>query len=495
MEKAFRRGKLYLGKLVGLDLTRCSTLSRGDLLKYRDRILKGSVLRTTIWLAWPMIIANLINISYNLADTFWLGKLGKADLAAPTVSWPLIMLFYSIGMGFSFAGATLISQYVGAGEREYANRCVGYLLGFMLTMSLSISLVGFIASPLMLRVMGVPLDVLPKAVNYIRVIFAGIPLAFIGFAFIAILNSIGDTRTPTVLSIISSLINVVLDPLLIFGWLGFPALGVMGAAIATIASRSIVSAIGLYLLTRGFAGIKVGFRDLFFKLWWLRHVVRIGTPLSIQRSANSLGFVIMMSLVSKMGTAVIATYGIGIRIIDVIQAFTWGIMRASSIMIGQNIGAEKYQRAEQIAFKNIALVSTLLSIGALLIYLGRGFIFAIFINDPIVIEEGIKFVTFFIPSLPFFGLFFVAGAVAQGSGHPLIYTVISIIRLWILRIGFSYLLGVFMGMGSVGIWIAMSISNMGAGIMALAWVMKGSWKQRVIEIPKARRVSTIDSSE
>ncbi|RLG86999.1 MAG: MATE family efflux transporter, partial [Thermoprotei archaeon] len=434
------------------------------------------------------------NISYNLADTFWLGKLGKADLAAPTVSWPLIMLFYSIGMGFSFAGATLISQYIGAGEREYANRCVGYLLGFMLLMSLSISTIGFIVSPLVLELMGVPLDVLPKAINYIRVIFAGIPLAFIGFAFMAILNSIGDTRTPTILSIISSLINVVLDPLLIFGWLGFPALGVMGAAIATIASRSIISVIGLYLLAKGFAGIKIGFRDLFFRLWWLRHVVRIGTPLSIQRSANSLGFVIMMSLVSQMGTAVIATYGIGIRVIDVIQAFTWGIMRASSIMIGQNIGAEKYQRAGQIAFKNMALVSMLLGVGALLIYLSRSFIFAVFINDPVVIEEGDKFVTFFIPSLPFFGLFFIAGAVAQGSGHPTVYTIISIIRLWVLRIGFSYLLGIFMGMGSIGIWIAMSISNMGAGIMATTWVMKGSWKQRVIEIPRAKRISAMNDS-
>ena len=465
------------------------------MLRYRNRILEGSVLKTTLWLAWPIIIANLVNISYNLVDAFWLGKLGKTDLAAPTVSWPLIMLFYSIGMGFSFAGATLISQYVGAGEKEYTNKCVGHLLGFMLIMALSISLIGFITSPLILEVMGVPLDVLPKATNYIRVIFAGIPLAFIGFAFIAILNSIGDTRTPTILSIISSLVNVVLDPFLIFGWFGFPALGVMGAAIATIISRSLISAIGLYLLVKGFAGIKLRSKDLSFESWWLRRIVKIGTPLSIQRSATSLGFVIMMSLVSRMGTAVIATYGIGIRIIDVIQAFTWGIMRASSIMIGQNIGAEKYHRAEQIALKNMLLTFVLLSIGALIIYLSRGFIFAIFIDDPMVIEEGNKFVTYFIPSIPFFGLFFIAGAVAQGSGHPLIYTIISIIRLWILRIGFSYLLGFIMGMGSVGIWIAMSISNMGAGIMATTWVMRGSWKHRVIEIPGAQRMNAVDDSE
>ena len=93
-----------------------------DMMKYRERIIGGSIIRTTLWLAWPIILGNIINISYNLVDTFWLGKLGKASLAAPTVSWPLIMLFYSIGMGFSFAGITLVSQYVGAGEYRLASR-------------------------------------------------------------------------------------------------------------------------------------------------------------------------------------------------------------------------------------------------------------------------------------------------------------------------------------------------------------------------------------
>ncbi len=460
-----------------------------DMMRYRERIIGGSIIRTTLWLAWPIILGNIINISYNLVDTFWLGKLGKASLAAPTVSWPLIMFFYSIGMGFSFAGITLISQYVGAGEYRLASRSAGHLIGFMLILSLVLSGTGFVLSPIIMRLMGVPQDVLPLAINYITIIFAGIPIAFLGFGFNVILSGIGDTRTPTILGAISSGINVVLDPLFIFGWYGFPELGVAGAAVATVISRSVLSVIGLILLARGFKGLKLYLRDLFFELWWLKKVIVIGTPISIQQSANSLGFVVMMGLVSRLGTAIIATYGIGIRLIDIIQAFTWGIMRATTIMIGQNIGAEKYDRAEKIAYENMKLMFTILGLGALLIFLFRAQLFQVFINDPQVIEEGSRFLAIFLPSIPFFGIFFIVGAVARGSGHNFAFTIISIIRLWALRIGLTYVFSILMGMGSTGVWIAMAISNIGAGILALAWVRTGTWKKRVIELPH-RRIPT-----
>ncbi len=460
-----------------------------DMMRYRERIIGGSIIRTTLWLAWPIILGNIINISYNLVDTFWLGKLGKASLAAPTVSWPLIMFFYSIGMGFSFAGITLISQYVGAGEYRLASRSAGHLIGFMLILSLVLSGTGFVLSPIIMRLMGVPQDVLPLAINYITIIFAGIPIAFLGFGFNVILSGIGDTRTPTILGAISSGINVVLDPLFIFGWYGFPELGVAGAAVATVISRSVLSVIGLILLARGFKGLKLYLRDLFFELWWLKKVIVIGTPISIQQSANSLGFVVMMGLVSRLGTAIIATYGIGIRLIDIIQAFTWGIMRATTIMIGQNIGAEKYDRAEKIAYENMKLMFTILGLGALLIFLFRAQLFQVFINDPQVIEEGSRFLAIFLPSIPFFGIFFIVGAVARGSGHNFAFTIISIIRLWALRIGLTYVFSILMGMGSTGVWIAMAISNIGAGILALAWVRMGTWKKRVIELPH-RRIPT-----
>ncbi len=448
---------------------------------YRSRILSGPTLKTVLWLAWPMIVANLVQMTYNLVDALWLGRLGRQAFGAPTVSWPIIMLIYSIGMGFAQAGMTLVSQYFGAGDREMSAKCACQLIALLTILALSLSAVGFVVIPAILRLMGVPPDVYPLAVTYSRTILLGIPIAFLGFAYISILNALGDTRTPMKLSVTSSIINAVLDPILIFGLLGMPRLGVVGAAIATIVARSYITVVGLYRLVKGVYGIRLRLSCMKIEGWWLRKVVAIGTPISIQSSSNALGFTVMMSIVSRFGSAVIAAYGVGIRIIDIIQAFTWGIQRATSIMIGQCIGAELYQRAKRVAVTGLSLVCTILSLGAVAIYLLRASIIAIFVPDPMVVREGSRFLSYFVWSIPFFGIFFVCNGVAQGSGHPRAMAAIGIARLWILRIGLSALLALYIGMGSTGIWIAMTISNVFAGVAALTWLSRGTWLRRVIE--------------
>ncbi len=453
-----------------------------DLMKLRNRILTGSILGTLFWLAWPMIVANLVNTSYNIIDAYWLGKLGRQAFGAPTVSFPLIMLFYSIGMGFAMAGISLISQYIGAGDFKSANRSAGNLLAFMLSMSVVLSTLGILFSPYFLQLMHVPSDIYPYAVSYLKVIFAGIPISFIGFAFNTIANSLGDTRTPTVLNIASSITNMVLDPFLIYGWLGLPTLGVVGAAIATIISRVIVSAAGLKYLITGYHGLKITWSDLRIEKWWLKKVISIGTPMAIQRSSNSLGFTIMMSLVSMYGSAVVAAYGVATRIINIMSGFTWGLNRATSVMVGQNIGAEQYERAKKIAATTMTIIFIILSAGSTLIYLFREPLVAFFISDPKVIAVGSKMIGIFVWSLPFFGLFAIGGAIASGSGHTKFFATLSIIRLWALRIGLSYLLALWLAMGSDGIWIAMTISNVVVGIITVLWVLSGRWAKRVIEL-------------
>jgi len=448
---------------------------------YRERILNGPIVRTLFWLAWPAIVANVVQMTYNLVDALWLGRLGRQAFGAPTVSWPLIMLFNAIGMGFSQAGMTLIAQYFGAGDREMSSRCACQLITLHTLMSLSISALGVTTIHVFLKLMGVPPDIYPLAVMYSRVIFIGIPIAFLGFAFLAILNSLGDTRTPMKLSVISALINIALDPILIFGLFGLPALGVVGAAIATVIARSLITIVGFYMLARGVHGIKLHPRCMKIEGWWLRRVVSIGIPISIQMSSNALGFTVMMSIVSRFGSVVVAAYGIGIRIIDIIQAFTWGIQRATSIMIGQCIGAELYERAKRISRTSMTLITAALGIGAIVIYMLREIVIAVFVPDPLVIKEGSIFLSYFVWSIPFFGIFFVCNGVAQGSGHPKAMTAIAITRLWLFRIGLSILFALYLGMGSIGIWLAMTISNIAAGLLSLAWISRGTWLRRVIE--------------
>ena len=457
----------------------------GRIEEIRERVLHGNLVRTLLWLAWPVMVVNLVNVSYNIVDAIWLGRLGRQAFSAPTVCMFPIMLIYSAVMGYAMAGISLISQYVGAKDLTMTKRVAGQLLTFGLIVGISTSLVGYFVAPYILSAMGVPSDVYPLALSYLRIMFLGMPLIIPGFGYVVIANSLGDTRTPMKLNVATSLANIVLDPILIFGLLGMPKLGVVGAALATVASRSAATVAGIVLLFRGFSGgFRIHLSDMKLEGWWLRKVFKIGTPLAIQQSSNALGFTILMSIVSRFGSAYIAAFGVVSRVTSLIQVFTGGINRAGSIIVGQSVGAEAYERAKEAAHKVMLITFTSLSIGAAVIYLLRAWVVQAFVNDPAVIPIGSQLITYMAPAMPFFGLFAVCGAVASGSGHTKFYAVISVIRLWLVRIGLSILLAYLLGWGALGVWVAMAVSNVVAGIASATWVVKGSWLKRVIETPK-----------
>jgi len=466
----------------------------GRIEEIRERVLHGDLVRTILWLAWPVMVVNLVNVSYNIVDAIWLGRLGRQAFSAPTVCMFPIMLIYSAVMGYAMAGISLISQYVGAKELVMTRKAAGQLLTFGLIVGVSTSLVGYLVAPYILSAMGVPPDVYPLALSYLRVMFLGMPLIIPGFGYVVIANALGDTKTPMKLNVATSLANIALDPILIFGLLGMPRLGVVGAAIATVASRSAATVAGIALLFRGFSGgFRIGLKDLRLEGWWLRKVLKIGTPLAIQQSSNALGFTILMSIVSRFGSAYIAAFGVVSRIMSLIQVFTGGINRAGSIVVGQSIGAEYYERAKEAAMKVMLITFTALSVGATVIYLSRSWLVQAFVNDPTVVPVGSELITYMAPAMPFFGLFAVCGSVASGSGHTKFYAAISVIRLWALRIGISVVLAYVAGWGARGVWLAMALSNLIAGVASAAWVMRGTWLRKVIETPKVLHKSVAKS--
>ncbi|MFW6048856.1 MAG: MATE family efflux transporter, partial [Candidatus Bipolaricaulota bacterium] len=242
-----------------------SKQSRVERLK--DDILHGPIIKTLLVLGWPVIISNALQMLYNLVDTYWLGKIGKVAVAAPTVGFPVVFLLISLGFGFSIAGGSLVSQHTGAGSSQTANRAAGQVLAFMFISSLVLSALGFgIAPGLLKTLMGVPEDVFPKALVYIRIIFSGLPLMFSFFAFRSLIRGIGDMVTPMLVTGLSVVVNMFLDPLLIFGVGFFPELGVAGAALATVLSRGAASLVAVYLLFSGRLEIHLKARDLILKL-------------------------------------------------------------------------------------------------------------------------------------------------------------------------------------------------------------------------------------
>jgi putative MATE family efflux protein len=453
----------------------------------RGSILGGDIIRTALTLAWPVMLSNAFETVYNLTDAFWLGKLGPQAVAAPSISWPIMFLFISLSAGFGISGISLVSQYTGAGLPEKANKSAGQLLFILLSSSCVAMILGFLFAGDILALMGTSQIVRATTTPYLQVMFLSMPFLFFHFGFRATLRGYGDTKTPMILTIASSVLDTALDPFFVFGWGPIPQMGVVGAALTTLMTRGLAAIIGMYLLFSGRVGIKLKLSDLKPDVSWMKKVVSIGVPSAIGLSGTALGFVVLISLVSiedrlLPGEGILlAAYGIGSRLINFINIVLWGGVSAISTMVGQNLGANQDARAVETV-KKLLLSFVILSLtGSAVIYFLRVPLYTLFISNLEVLDAGSTFITFFVFSVPFFTIFRMASGVFEGAGNTRPSMILSLIRLWGLRTLLAYVFYFFLGMGAAGIWAGMAIGNFGAAALSVAWLSKGTWKRRVIE--------------
>ncbi|MCF7876452.1 MATE family efflux transporter, partial [Candidatus Bipolaricaulota bacterium] len=314
--------------------------------------------------------------------------------------------------------------------------------------------------------------------------FSGLPLMFGFFAFRSLIRGIGDMITPMLVTGASVILNMFLDPLLIFGPGFLPGMGVAGAALATVLSRGGASLVAFYLLFSGRLEIHLHLRDLRLRLRWVKQILKIGLPSAIGQAGTAVGSVFLMGLISRLGVVAVSAYGIGQRLIRMLNVAIWGLASPLTTMIGQNIGAENENRASSIAKRAYALSFSVLVTLAFFVFLLRRPLFRVFIDDPAVIDTGARFLSIFLWSIPFFGIFRLTSSVFRGSGHTRPPMTMSLIRLLPLRVGVSYILAfglVGVNLGADGVWLGLFTSNFIVGIMAFVWFLTGTWKQRTIK--------------
>jgi Na+-driven multidrug efflux pump len=196
---------------------------------------------------------------------------------------------------------------------------------------------------------------------------------------------------------------------------------------------------------------------------------------------NGFAFLVQLRLVNMLGIAVAAAFSIGFVILDVVDAALWGLSGAPALMIGQSLGAGDHKRAREVAFKAALLIFALMAIGAVIIYPAREVISDVFANDPKILNETSLFLQILLPTLPLFGLFVNAMSTGRGSGHTVFPTTIGIMRLWGVRLALGYLLAFAVGMGSLGVWLAISLSNVIGGLISILWIKYGNWAEAVVK--------------
>ncbi|MCP4221327.1 MAG: MATE family efflux transporter [bacterium] len=451
-------------------------------------LLEGDLRRTIIKLGYPIALSSLVQTLYNLADAFWLGKLGRDAVSAPIIAFFVLFFILSLAMGFSVAGTSLVSQYIGAGKKEEANKATGNLMTFLVLLSIALVVLGLAFDRAMLRVMATPDATFELTLSYFRIMMLGMPLAFPIFVYQSVMNGYGDTVSPLKITIAAALVNVILDPILIFGWLGMPAMGIEGAAWTTVITRALASGVGIYLFFSGKKGIKLKLHHLKpdFKNFSL--MLKVGTPSALGMAGTSLGFIVLIGFVNMFGTTVVSAYGIAMRLVHAFMLPAMGISSAVTAIVGQNLGAGNIKRAKASVVKGIKMILWVIIPPVILMeFFGEQMTKWFIPGDPEVHRIGGMVFLIASGSLIFHGISSVLEGAFQGSGFTVPVMVTNIARLWIFRLPFAYIVSMVILDGpndidaSVGIWWSITFSTFAALLIILPWYLKGKWARPRIE--------------
>ncbi|MEA2097331.1 MAG: MATE family efflux transporter [Candidatus Cloacimonadota bacterium] len=462
----------------------------------------GSIYNKLMKLALPIMFSNFMMMFYNLTDAFWLGKLGDNAMNAVSVAgiaFPLIFFLSSFGIGFVVAGTALISQFKGAGTPEMMKRVVGQFVIILIVFSVIFLTFSFTFLDNILGLLHVPQEIFEVSKQYISYILVGVFFMFIFLTYQSFAHGLGDTISPMKIQIISVSLNVVLDPIFIFG-IGFmPRMETVGAAQATLISRIVAAVLAMYFLKKKTNQIIPNLEDIKPDKKLLKKIFDISIPASVAHSITSFGFIILQGFVNTYGTLVISVFSIGNRMMGLFMMPAMGISNALATMVGQNLGAKKISRAVKSVKVGIILVLLIMLVGCSLLFFFGSTLTRFFINDPAIAGVGermFKVVSF---AALIFSVLFVFMGVFNGSGHTKPTMILNISRLWFLRIPLvfilsgkilefafvrdSFLSGILTKLAGPlsahsydALWWSMLISNIFTTIMAIFIYRQGKWK-------------------
>ena len=452
----------------------------------RPNLTQGPILPTLLKLAGPIVFGNFLQTGYQLVDAYWVGRLGAGAVAAVAVSFPVNFLLIALGSGFSVAGSVLVAQNAGARNQGMVNHVAVQGLILAVSFAALLSVGAYVGSPLILRLMGVGPDIFPLANAFQRVLFLGLAFNFGFLMFQSLMRGVGEVKIPLYINLATLALNFGLDPLFIYGWGPLPALGVEGTATATVCTQVLSVGVGLFILMRGRAGIRLSFAG--YRPDWelLRRMVRLGGPSSIDLSARALGISMLTTLAAGFGTEVLATYGIGSRIVALAIIPALGISLACSTLVAQNVGARNLPRALRTA--NYALgVSfiTLLALGGA-IWLTAGPLVAFFIRgDARVAHEAVGFVRIAAGSLCFAGVQQTVSGAFRGVGNTFSAMLLTITGSWVIQFPVAWYLAHHTALGFRGIWWSFVVANVLISLVAGAWYLRGGWYGQDLATPLA----------
>ena len=440
---------------------------------------KGNVPKQLLWFMLPFMASNAMQVLYSTIDMVVVGEyVGTPGLSAVSQSSQILNFATMVCLGFSNAGQVLIAQALGAGKRKEQNQIIGTLFSLIVILSLVLTAVFLGAQKWIMDVMHIPDESREYALDYLIICGSGL-IFTAGYNMVsAVLRGMGDSKRPFLFIGIATVVNLVLDLLFtgLFKW------EVAGAAWATIIGQAVSFVFSLVYLYRHKESFGFDFKKESFVInrRYTKMIAQLGTPMAIQSGCINLSMLFVNSMVNEVGVVASATFGVGIRIDDIINKISQGIQYAAMPMISQNTAAKQPKRAVQVVHY-AWLYSGILTVVAMAAYLLFGkYLFMAFSDDPLVHGMSGDFIRAILWMFPALAVMRGTGAFIQGIGNARLSMVLALLDGVVLRIGLSWLLGIVFGWGFFGFVLGYGLAAYGCAIPGMSYFLSGAWKKRKV---------------
>lgn len=438
----------------------------------------GSLRRAVVLLAIPMIIEMGMESVFAIVDIFFVGKLGKHAVSTVGLTESVLTIVYSLAIGLSMAATAVVARRIGEKNPGEASRSAVQSLIIAAVLIALVTVTGMVFAPDILRLMGAEPETIAHGVAYTRIMFGSSLSIILLFMINGIFRGAGNASIAMKSLGLANLFNILLCPLLINGWGPVPALGLTGAAVATAVGRTIGVVYQLYNLFGGKSVVQLNLHSFKADKIIIRSMLKIAWPATVQFIIGSCSWIFMAKLVAQTGhSAASAGYQTALRIIMFFILPAWGISNASATLVGQNLGAREFERAENAVYTTAKYNAVFMFVVSLLFFTGADAIASVFANT----EEVRQFVTMALRIIStgyiFYGVGMVMTSALNGAGDTKTPTVINICCFWLFQIPLAYLLAKYFELGPKGVFLSIPIAETAITISAYILFRKGKWKE------------------
>ena len=455
----------------------------------REDLTQGSIPGHMVKFAIPLLIGNVFQALYNTVDSIWVGRfVGKEALGAISAAFPVMFFLVAMFIGVGMASTVLVSQFSGARQEQMVKKSIVNSLVFAAFATVLMMVLGTLLSRPLLNLLRVPDEILPMSADYLRIFFLGIVFMAGYNTIAAILRGLGDSRTPVLFLIVAVTINIILDPIFIIGLGPVPAMGVKGAALATVLSQGVAFFLSIRYLARKGDFLRMSLKDLIPDGYLMRKLLVIGVPAGLQQTVVSMAIMVLSSIVNSFGTTVVAAFGAASRLDQFALMPTMSVGLSTAAIAGQNIGAGRQDRVRSLIRWSCLIAASIASVITLVALFLPRVLISLFTADEGVLAVGEQYLRIvglgYIP----FSMMFIFNSLFKGAGDTIAGMVISGLNLWVIRVPLAGWLSGMESLQSRGIWIAISASNFTGLTVSWLYYASGLWKRKRVVQEEAERV-------